>query len=76
MRILSESEYVIRQQRGDLPHDLSYQEYVEIEKAHQEVMAARRAVMHPLDREVLERHEARRRQEAEERRREAERIAA
>jgi hypothetical protein len=67
MRLLSESEFVIRQQIGDLPDDLSYQEYVEIEKKQQEVIAARRAAMHPLDREVLERHEARRRCEAERR---------
>ena len=65
MIFLSESEFVIRQQKGDLPHDLSYQEYVEIEKSHRELIAARRAAMNPLDREVLERHEARHRREAE-----------
>jgi hypothetical protein len=67
MRCLTESEFLLRQQQGDLPDNLSYQEYVEIEKKHQEVIAARRAAMHPLDREVLERHEARRRREAERR---------
>jgi hypothetical protein len=67
MRFLSENEFILRQQQGELPDDLSYQEYVELERAEKERIAARRAAMHPLDREVLERHEARRRQEAERR---------
>lgn len=65
--ILDEEEYLARQKNGDFPHDLSYEEFVEIRKEQQRRVAEVRAAMHPLDREVLERHEARRRREAERR---------
>ena len=45
--ILSESEYVVRQQRGAFPLDLSYEEYAAIRKEQQEAAAAHRAAMNP-----------------------------
>ena len=63
--ILSESDYVTHQHLGDFPLDLSYEEYVAIRKEQQEAAAAHRAAMNPLDREILEYHEARRRRSTE-----------
>lgn len=69
--IASESEYRAQQELGDMPLDLSYEEYVAIRKAQYEAAAAQRAAMNPLDREILENHEAARRQ-----RRQSDPIAA
>ncbi len=63
--ILSASEYAACQHRGDFPLDLSYEEYVVIRKEQQAAVAAHRAAMNPLDREILEYHEARRRRATE-----------
>lgn len=65
--ILTEDEYLARQRSGDFPKDLRYEEFVEIRKEQLRRVAEVRAAMHPLDREVLERHEARRRREVERR---------
>lgn len=61
--ILSESEYKASQQRGDLPYDLSYEAYVALRQEQLDAAAARRAAMNPLDREILEYHEALRKEQ-------------
>lgn len=62
--ILSESEYKASQQRGDLPCNLSYEAYVALRQAQLDAVVARRAAMNPLDREILEYHEARRKEQS------------
>jgi hypothetical protein len=61
--ILSQEEFEACRQRGDFSPDTTFQEYLAMVQAQRTRAAADRAAMNPLDREILEYHEARRRKE-------------
>ena len=63
--ILSQEEFEVRRQRGDFSEDTTFQEYFAMVQQQRASAAARRAAMNPLDREILEYHEARRRRATE-----------
>jgi hypothetical protein len=59
--ILSQDEFEARREQGDFAADTTFEEYLAMVQAQREHAAGVRAAMNPLDREILEYHEARRR---------------